>query len=135
MSYLMSYRMFCTLLTILFHDAGFVHSAPTADKILVQPGPLTVPPSQRSFDDPSWRLIDFGCGDGLALRGDDRPFYNVEFRSAADADLECLWNSIGVDASRLPLLFRMGELSASENHETEEDESDSEESFDEYFGF
>ena len=64
MSYLMSYRMFCTLLTILFHDAGFVHSAPTADKILVQPGPLTVPPSQRSFGDPSWRLIDFGCRSG-----------------------------------------------------------------------
>ncbi|KAI0711241.1 hypothetical protein C8Q76DRAFT_694217 [Earliella scabrosa] len=42
--------------------------------------------TQRSFNDPSWRLIDHSCGDGLALRGDDQPFYQVEFRSAADAD-------------------------------------------------
>lgn len=30
--------------------------------IMVQPGPLSVPPEQRSYDTPSFRIIDFGRG-------------------------------------------------------------------------
>jgi hypothetical protein len=30
--------------------------------VLVQPGPLTVPRANRSLDEPSYRIIDFGRG-------------------------------------------------------------------------
>lgn len=42
------------------HNADFVHNSPFVRNILVQPGPLTRPPSQRSIKTPSFRLIDFG---------------------------------------------------------------------------
>ena len=30
--------------------------------IMCQPGPLTLPPERRSYDTPSFRIIDFGRG-------------------------------------------------------------------------
>ncbi|KAI9787835.1 MAG: hypothetical protein M1816_007402 [Peltula sp. TS41687] len=42
------------------HNAGFVHNSPYVRNMLVQPGPLTRSPSQRSIRTPSFRLIDFG---------------------------------------------------------------------------
>jgi hypothetical protein len=30
--------------------------------VLVQPGPLTVPRANRSLDEPSYRIVDFGRG-------------------------------------------------------------------------
>jgi hypothetical protein len=33
--------------------------------ILVQPGPLSVPRANRSLDEPSYRIIDFGRGTSL----------------------------------------------------------------------
>jgi len=35
--------------------------------VLVQPGPLTVPPANRSPDEPSYRIIDFGRGLSLCV--------------------------------------------------------------------
>ncbi len=35
--------------------------------VLVQPGPLNVPPADRSFSKPSYRIIDFGRGLGLGI--------------------------------------------------------------------
>jgi hypothetical protein len=44
-----------------------------ARNIVVQPGPLSVPPENRSLDEPSYRIIDFGRGKTL---GDD--FFSLE---------------------------------------------------------
>ncbi len=44
------------------HDAGFVQKSVYARNVLVQPGPLTHPRAERSLDNPSFRLIDFGRG-------------------------------------------------------------------------
>jgi hypothetical protein len=37
--------------------------------ILIQPGPLNVPCANRSFDEPSYRIIDFGRGINLGVEG------------------------------------------------------------------
>ncbi len=44
------------------HDAKFVQNSAYPRNILVQPGPLTHPPAERSLENPSYRLIDFGRG-------------------------------------------------------------------------
>jgi hypothetical protein len=35
--------------------------------VLVQPGPLSVPRANRSLDEPSYRIIDFGRGISLGI--------------------------------------------------------------------
>lgn len=35
--------------------------------ILVQPGPLSMPRANRSLDEPSYRIIDFGRGTSLGV--------------------------------------------------------------------
>ena len=42
------------------HNAGFRQGSVYPRNILIQPGPLTVPPSKRSLASPSFRIIDFG---------------------------------------------------------------------------
>ena len=42
------------------HEAGFLQGSVYPRNILVQPGPLTLPPSERSRESPSFRIIDFG---------------------------------------------------------------------------
>jgi hypothetical protein len=42
------------------HKAGFLQGSVYPRNILVQPGPLTLPPSERSLESPSFRIIDFG---------------------------------------------------------------------------
>lgn len=42
------------------HNSDVIHKSPYARNILIQPGPLTRPPIQRSINTPSFRLIDFG---------------------------------------------------------------------------
>lgn len=44
------------------HYAGFIQGSFYVRNILAQPGPLTVPPEQRSKKTPSFRVIDFGRG-------------------------------------------------------------------------
>ncbi len=44
------------------HDARFVQKSLFQRNILVQPGPLTHPRAERSLENPSYRLIDFGRG-------------------------------------------------------------------------
>ena len=44
------------------HHAGFLQGSVFSRNILIQPGPLTVPPSERSLASPSFRIIDFGRG-------------------------------------------------------------------------
>lgn len=47
------------------HNADIIQKSPYARNILVQPGPLTRPPMQRSIHTPSFRLIDFGRAERL----------------------------------------------------------------------
>ena len=42
------------------HNAGFLQGSVYPRNMLIQPGPLTVPPSERSLASPSFRIIDFG---------------------------------------------------------------------------
>jgi len=44
------------------HRAHFVQGSFYQRNVLVQPGPLRLPPAERSLDDPSFRIIDFGRG-------------------------------------------------------------------------
>jgi len=44
------------------HAASFVQGSFYERNILMQPGPLTLPRTERSFNDPSYRIIDFGRG-------------------------------------------------------------------------
>ncbi|KNZ76820.1 hypothetical protein J132_07005 [Termitomyces sp. J132] len=43
-----------------FHYAGWVHNSAFARNILIQPSPISLPPSKRNSENPSFRLIDFG---------------------------------------------------------------------------
>ncbi|KAF8309812.1 hypothetical protein DL93DRAFT_2062638 [Clavulina sp. PMI_390] len=44
------------------HSSGFTQNSFSPRNILYQPGPLVLPPSQRSNRTPSFRIIDFGRG-------------------------------------------------------------------------
>ncbi|KAJ7165585.1 hypothetical protein C8R43DRAFT_878460 [Mycena crocata] len=50
----------CFSVFLRLHLAGFLQKSAFKKNILVQPGPLTVPPSKRSLKSPSFRVIDFG---------------------------------------------------------------------------
>jgi hypothetical protein len=45
------------------HNARFIQGSIYERNILVQPGLLTQPRAERSLDNPSYRLIDFGRGE------------------------------------------------------------------------
>ncbi|THH28101.1 hypothetical protein EUX98_g6081 [Antrodiella citrinella] len=53
-------RIQCYVLVIRLHLAEIMHGSFHARNIVVQPGPLTNPPSPRSLATPSFRLFDFG---------------------------------------------------------------------------
>ena len=44
------------------HYSGFIQGSFYVRNIMVQPGPLTAPPEERSEHTPSFRVIDFGRG-------------------------------------------------------------------------
>lgn len=45
------------------HDAKFYQGSVYPRNVVMQPGPLTLPPAERSYDSPSFRIIDFGRGE------------------------------------------------------------------------
>jgi len=47
-------------MVIRLHDAGFIQRSIAPRNFLIQPGPLHFPPEKRSYETPSFRLIDFG---------------------------------------------------------------------------
>jgi hypothetical protein len=49
------YSLYC-----LLHHAKVLQQSTYVRNMLMQPGPLTVPPHQRSIKTPSFRIIDFG---------------------------------------------------------------------------
>jgi len=66
------FRRKCWCILQRLHLAGFAQGSFYERNILVQPGPLSLPPSQRSGNSPSYRIIDFGRGgaEGDAITGD-----------------------------------------------------------------
>lgn len=53
-------RTECHSLYLRFHAEGYLHQSPYIRNVVVQPGPLTRHPQERSLATPSFRLIDFG---------------------------------------------------------------------------
>ena len=45
------------------HINNYIHGSFYQRNVLVQPGPLTRPPEERSMKMPSYRVIDFGRSD------------------------------------------------------------------------
>ncbi|CCM04809.1 uncharacterized protein FIBRA_07002 [Fibroporia radiculosa] len=65
-SYGMNPDEWCCLTHVLrLHYANFIQNFLYERNILIQPGPLSHPPSERSFDRPSFRIIDFGRAERL----------------------------------------------------------------------
>jgi len=56
----MLYREEVYSLFLHLHNSDFLHNSPYVRNILIQPGPLTRPPNERSIVTPSFRIIDFG---------------------------------------------------------------------------
>jgi len=50
----------CHSLYLRFHTEGYLHQSTYIRNVVVQPGPLTRHPQERSLSTPSFRLIDFG---------------------------------------------------------------------------
>ncbi|OSD00997.1 hypothetical protein PYCCODRAFT_1459906 [Trametes coccinea BRFM310] len=53
-------RTECFSQVLRLHDLGIQQGSFYVRNILIQPGPLSAPPTQRTFDRPSFRIIDFG---------------------------------------------------------------------------
>ena len=70
----------CSLFLHL-HNSDFLHNSPYVRNILIQPGPLTRPPNERSIVTPSFRIIDFG-------RTERYETYLAKDRGATSKDLE-----------------------------------------------
>ncbi|KAH9903246.1 hypothetical protein C8Q73DRAFT_751029 [Cubamyces lactineus] len=56
----MDQRTECFSLILRLHELGITQNSFYVRNILIQPGPLSMPPSMRSFKTPSFRIIDFG---------------------------------------------------------------------------
>ncbi|KAI0752595.1 hypothetical protein C8Q80DRAFT_464461 [Daedaleopsis nitida] len=54
------HREKCRSLIERLHEAGVAHLSTYVRNMLVQCGPLSVPPAERSMSTPSFRIIDFG---------------------------------------------------------------------------
>jgi hypothetical protein len=63
------------------HEANFIQGSFFERNILVQPGPLTLPRSDRSLDNPSYRIIDFGRGQ---IPGIIDPFHEFQHTQAEE---------------------------------------------------
>ncbi|TBU30409.1 hypothetical protein BD311DRAFT_659140 [Dichomitus squalens] len=55
-------RTECFSLILRLHHMDIVQGSFYIRNIMCQPGPLTLPPDKRSYDHPSFRIIDFGRG-------------------------------------------------------------------------
>jgi hypothetical protein len=61
----------------LLHHADVLQQSAYARNMVVQPGPLTVPPHQRSMDTPSFRIIDFGRAEMIGKYDQDNVRYEI----------------------------------------------------------
>ena len=82
-------RTECFSLLLRLHHYKITQGSFYVRNIMVQPGPLTVPPEQRSFDCPSFRIIDFGRGRKFGV-DDVRAFHAERTLETARAGEELL---------------------------------------------
>jgi hypothetical protein len=59
-------------LPLRLHQQDVLQGSFAARNFLVQPGPLNLPPSERSLDTPSFRMVDFGRGQHFSDYGAKR---------------------------------------------------------------
>ncbi|KDQ12635.1 hypothetical protein BOTBODRAFT_34350 [Botryobasidium botryosum FD-172 SS1] len=91
------------------HVAGFAQGSFYARNILVQPGPLCLPPSLRAMERPSYRIIDFGRGramrdfDMSAPNSDMEGFFPVKHEDQLRAV-----SSLGIGNMELVSSMRIG---------------------------
>ncbi|KAH9933090.1 hypothetical protein B0H21DRAFT_711749 [Amylocystis lapponica] len=71
-------RSECYSLILRLHYAGFTQGSLYVRNVVVQPGPLTIPPEERSMVCPSYRIIDFGRAEHWTDQVDE--FMGVERR-------------------------------------------------------
>ncbi|KAI0767598.1 hypothetical protein C8Q74DRAFT_966700 [Fomes fomentarius] len=55
-------RTECFTLIMRLHHLRYLQGSPYVRNILIQPGPLTLPPDERTYKQPSFRIIDYGRG-------------------------------------------------------------------------
>ncbi|KAF8309691.1 uncharacterized protein EI90DRAFT_1466416 [Cantharellus anzutake] len=67
------------------HLADYTHKSAHVRNVVVQPGPLTLPPRSRSLKDPSFRLVDFGRTMHLS-------HYNKQRGAPAGRKGDCNWD-------------------------------------------
>ena len=53
-------RQECADMYLRLHEAGWVQGSVAYRNTVVQKGPLYLPPEERTMDEPSFRIIDFG---------------------------------------------------------------------------
>ncbi|KAJ7207177.1 hypothetical protein GGX14DRAFT_366760 [Mycena pura] len=63
----LSTRAICSTFLYRLKHEEFMQNSFYDRNVLMQPGPLTLPPHRRSLDTPSFRLIDFGRGRSLEI--------------------------------------------------------------------
>ncbi|KAI0819887.1 hypothetical protein BC628DRAFT_1525296 [Trametes gibbosa] len=71
-------RTECFSLVLRLHALGITQRSFWVRNIMIQPGPLWVPPARRTFDCPSFRIIDFGRARCLKLRLADKGLLHGE---------------------------------------------------------
>ncbi|KAI9069031.1 hypothetical protein FKP32DRAFT_1641399 [Trametes sanguinea] len=76
-------RTECFSLVLRLHELGIEQGSFYVRNILIQPGPLSAPAAKRTFDQPSFRIIDFGRAQVLQdmlKRADERETRDAEIR-------------------------------------------------------
>ena len=69
------------------HKENIVQGSPAPRNIVMQPGPLTLPPAQRSLETPSFRIIDFGRAKQLKSKASDRSVARTCWDEEREAEL------------------------------------------------
>ncbi|KZT10551.1 uncharacterized protein LAESUDRAFT_673341 [Laetiporus sulphureus 93-53] len=84
-------RIQCNSQFLRLHWAGFLQNSVAARNILVQPGPLALPPRYRSLSYPRFRIIDFGRGEERLDWFDKRTRRSSTTADDDGAERERLW--------------------------------------------
>lgn len=100
------FRTECFSLILRLNVMNIIQGSFYVRNVMIQPGPLTAPPSLRSFDWPSFRIIDFGRGEmwGLEERKRQREGWTKEEVAKAYDSWHCKLREELADARRALLL-------------------------------
>ena len=90
-----THRTECFSLLLRLHDLLIRQGSFYMRNVMIQPGPLTLPPELRSFRSPSFRLIDFGRGErfeGTSKDGKDAKDEDGEWVESMDSFRSRMWD-------------------------------------------